>query len=389
MIEDTFSIYIHFPWCVKKCYYCDFNSHAINKKIPEQQYIARLLIDFDASLQFLSRSGKTRLTSIFFGGGTPSLLSAKSIATILNHINKIFAFPRDLEITLEVNPGAVEQDSMYGYKTSGITRVSVGAQSFQDDKLKILGRVHKSCDIKTTLDNIIKTKFNSFNIDLMYGLPNQNINDALYDLNLALSFSPPHLSWYQLTMEQNTWFYHCPPVLPDEDIIWEIYNAGLNILANKNYINYEISAFAKENYFCRHNLNYWQYGDYLGIGPGAHSKITNFKQKNVTQNVMEINRLIKIKNPKEYLDSLNNSAISSCNIITKKDIIFEFMLNNLRLQQGFLKEDFLKKTSCQLSDIQPGLNIAISKNLLAIDGNNIKPTLLGRRFLNNLQELFV
>ena len=316
MIENTISIYIHFPWCVKKCYYCDFNSHAINKKIPEQLYIEKILADFDVSMEFLLQAQKTKLVSIFFGGGTPSLLSGTSIAKILNYINQKIFFSNDLEITLEVNPGTTEQDSMYSYKIAGITRISLGAQSFQDDKLKTLGRIHKTSDIKFTLDNIIKTKFNSFNIDLMYGLPEQTINDALYDLNTALSFCPPHVSWYQLTMEPNTLFYNRPPVLPNEDIIWEIYNYGLNELQNKNYINYEISAFAKENYYCQHNLNYWQYGDYLGIGPGSHSKITNFN-KNI-QNSIEIIRLIKIKHPKEYLES-NNSVIMNKNILTKKD----------------------------------------------------------------------
>ena len=382
MGDDTISIYIHFPWCVKKCYYCDFNSYAINKSIPEQLYIEKLLADFDANLELVLQTGKNQLTSIFFGGGTPSLLSGAAIAKILNYINKKIVFSDGLEITLEVNPGTIEQDSMPSYKAAGITRISLGAQSFQDDKLKTLGRIHKTCDIKFTLDNIIKTNFDSFNIDCMYGLPEQTVADAMHDLNTLLSFAPPHISWYQLTMEQNTLFYSRPPRLPNEDTIWEIYNHGLNELSNKNYINYEISAFSQKKYHCRHNLNYWQYGDYLGIGPGAHSKITDF-------NNFRIVRLEKTKNPKEYLTNLDNKVICKQQILTKKEIIFEFMLNNLRLQQGFLKEDFLYKTSCNLDDIKDPLDIAVQKKLLEITGNIIKPTVLGRRFLNDLQELFV
>lgn len=379
-IDNAISIYIHFPWCVKKCYYCDFNSHAINKKIPEQLYLEKLLADFDASMEFLLNTQKTKLVSIFFGGGTPSLLSGSAIAMILNYINQKIFFPNNLEITLEVNPGTIEKDSMYNYKNAGITRISLGAQSFQDPKLKILGRIHKSLDIKSTLDHIIKTNFNSFNIDLMYGLPEQTIDDAMHDLNTALSFSPPHISWYQLTMEPNTLFYIRPPNLPDEDTIWEIYNSGLNKLQNAHYINYEVSAFAQDNYYCQHNLNYWQYGDYLGIGPGAHSKITN--------NNHQITRLIKIKHPKEYLEA-NSTVIMHKNILTKKEIIFEYMLNNLRLQQGFLKKDFFKKTNCNIGDLQNALDLAVNKNLLVITADTIKPTVLGRRFLNDLQELFI
>ena len=389
MVEDTISIYIHFPWCIKKCYYCDFNSYAINKEITEQKYIERLLIDFDASYKFAFSANKTKLTSIFFGGGTPSLLSAKAIATILNHINKTFIFAPDLEITLEVNPATVEQDSMDNYKVAGITRISLGAQSFQDDKLHILGRIHKACDIKLTLDNIIKTKFNSFNIDLMYGLPDQTISDALHDLNVAVSFDPLHISWYNLTMEPNTWFYTHPPELPNEDIMWEIYDCGLSQLVNKNYINYETSAFAQKNHYCRHNLNYWQYGDYLGIGPGAHSKITKFHNHQIAGDSITIKRLVKIKHPKTYLSSIDEAAIASENILNKKEIIFEFMLNNLRLQQGFLQQDFCKKTACKIEDIQGSLNTALEKGLVEINNDIIKPTLLGRRFLNDLQELFL
>jgi oxygen-independent coproporphyrinogen-3 oxidase len=379
--KNTISIYIHFPWCIKKCPYCDFNSYINNNKISEQLYIKKILADFDNNLELLLKSNKKKIISIFFGGGTPSLLSGQAVSQILNHINKKFTFTSDLEITLEVNPGTIEQDSMQNYRASGITRISLGAQSFQDDKLKLLGRIHKSRDIKFTINNIIKHNFSNFNIDLMYGLPNQTIDDAIYDLQEALSFSPPHISWYQLTIEPNTSFYKTPPKLPNDEIIWNTMQKGLKILKKNNYINYETSAFAKPNYYCKHNLNYWQYGDYLGLGPGAHSKITTY----INNDNFKILRLVKPKSPKSYF----YSEAYEQRILTKQEIIFEFMLNNLRLKEGFLKEDFMHRTSFNLDCILDTLNFAAAKNLLKITSNRIKPTPLGRRFLNDLQELFI
>ena len=378
--NDTISIYIHFPWCIKKCPYCDFNSYTNNNKISENLYIEKILIDFDNSLELLSNANKKKITSIFFGGGTPSLLSGQALFTILNHINKKFIFTPDLEITLEVNPGTIEQDSMHSYRMAGITRISLGAQSFQNDKLQILGRIHTDQNIRFTIDNIIKHDFSSFNIDLMYGLPNQTIHDAIYDLKEALSFTPPHISWYQLTIEQNTNFYNSPPKLPNDKIICNIMQKGSTLLKKNNYVNYEISAFAKPNHYCKHNLNYWQYGDYLGLGPGAHSKITT-----IINNNFNIVRLVKPKSPKNYF---HNTTYEQ-RILTKQEIIFEFMLNNLRLKYGFLKKDFIHKTSFNLDCINNILDIAVNKNLLNITTNKTKPTALGRRFLNNLQELFV
>ena len=397
MTSHSISIYIHVPWCIKKCYYCDFNSHPVNhfddNKIPEKQYIKKLLEDFDFTLEQLMLDNRTKLTSIFFGGGTPSLLSGQSVNNILQHINKKFNFAPNLEITLEANPGTVEQDSMHAYKAAGITRISLGAQSFQDDKLEALGRIHKSNNIINTLDNIIKAKFNSFNIDLMYGLPNQCLKDALYDLNQALSFCPPHLSWYQLTIEPNTFFYNKSRYLalnlPTEDPLWQIYTSGIEQLINNNYINYEISAFAKKNFHCQHNVNYWQYGDYLGIGPGAHSKTTKIVSNNNGKEDAEIRRLIKTKFPRKYLNSKNDMLIISDKILNKKEIIFEFMLNNLRLHEGFYIQDFKSKTGYNIEEIKDLLNIAVQKNFLEINVNHIKPTLLGRTFLSDLQALFV
>lgn len=374
---QAFSIYIHFPWCVKKCPYCDFNSYVNNNKISEQKYIEKILLDFDKSLEFLLN--KKILTSIFWGGGTPSLLSGTAIFTILNYINKKFAFSKNLEITLEVNPGTIEQDSMLNYRNAGITRISLGAQSFQNEKLKSLGRIHNNDNIKNTIDNLTKY-FNNFNIDLMYGLPNQTVEDAMFDLEQAIYFKPSHISWYNLTIEPNTQFFNYKPNLPNEEIIWQIMQHGLKVLKNNNYINYETSAFAKPGYRCVHNLNYWQYGDYLGLGPGAHSKITNNYNKKIN-----IIRLIKPKSPKNYF----NNIIAEQHVLTKPEIIFEFMLNNLRLKDGFLIKDFVNKTGCSINDIKDRLDTAVHKNLLKITTYKIKPTVFGRKFLNNLQELFI
>lgn len=383
---NQISIYIHFPWCIKKCPYCDFNSYVYNNKISEQDYIHKLLIDFAATYNFLLdiNANKKTITSIFFGGGTPSLLSGKSIYKILNHINKHISFAKDIEITLEVNPATVEQDNMHNYYLSGINRISVGAQSFQSDKLQLLGRIHNIADITRTIRKIVKNNFINFNIDLMYGLPNQSVQDALYDLQQAISLEPSHISWYQLTIEPDTVFYRCPPKLPPDNIIGDIMQNGFNILKQHNYINYEVSAFSKYNYQCRHNVNYWQYGDYLGLGPGAHSKITSFIDK-------KIFRLAKPKTPKNYFsnDFNFNNMIYNKQILPEKQIIFEFMLNNLRLTEGFLKKDFKLKTFIELNVIADILNIATNKNLLKITKERIKTTVFGRRFLNDLQEMFV
>lgn len=394
--SSNFSLYIHFPWCIKKCFYCDFNSYTINKKYHnfEENYLKKLYIDFDYSFDFLLKYQKTNLISIFFGGGTPSLLSGKLINQILNYINKKIIFNKNLEISLEVNPATIEQDSMDNYKQAGVTRISLGVQSFQDLKLKLLGRVHQSQDVKHTLDKIIQANFNSFNIDLMYGLPKQSISDSLYDLNNALSYDPKHISWYQLTLEPNTLFFKKPPInLPTEDTIWEIYNQGSELLTHKNYINYEISAFAKPGYDCVHNMNYWQYGDFLGIGAGAHAKLSILENSssssfNSTQK-LKVLRLSKVKNPKSYLNCEVEKIIDNQQFLSKPEIIFEFMLNNLRLKQGFCEKDFFNKTQCTFNDIKQPLNNAIDLGLLLIDKDFVRPTELGRRFLNNLQELFL
>ncbi len=372
------SLYIHLPWCVKKCPYCDFNSHLKPVNIPEDEYFKALLEDLDHDLNLISDLKNKNLISIFFGGGTPSLFSSKFITNLLENINKKISFAPNIEITLEANPNSTEYKKFKDFNTAGINRISLGAQSFQDEKLKILGRAHDTNDIYNAINAIISSNITNFNIDLMHGLPNQSLDDALFDLSQAIEFNPPHLSWYQLTLEPNTVFAKFPPKLPDEKILDAIFKAGKNLLEQNNYINYEVSAFGKENHFCRHNLNYWQYGDYLGIGAGAHSKITS-NSKTI--------RLDKHKNPTKYLSSSN--YINSQNIISDPERIFEFMLNNLRLTDGFDINNFKLYTNIDFNLIEDKINKLINKNLLIKNNNKIYTSNLGRKFLDDVIQEFL
>lgn len=272
MKEDPFSLYIHIPWCIKKCPYCDFNSYDSPSQLPEQEYVQVLLQDLT---QDLPRVANRTLKSVFFGGGTPSLFSPKSFETILNHVHRVLSCQPNMEITLEANPGTLEHKSFKDYRNAGINRISIGAQSFNDYSLQALGRIHAAKDTHKAIDAIRKGGFDNYNIDLMYGLPQQSLNDALSDLKTAIELSPTHLSWYHLSIEPNTIFHHKPPVLPNDDEVFEIQQAGFELLKQQGFMQYEISAFAQKGFQCQHNKNYWEFGDYLGIGAGAHSKITN------------------------------------------------------------------------------------------------------------------
>lgn len=301
------SLYIHLPWCIRKCPYCDFNSHGVKDEIPEQQYINTLIQDLDEDLvEIEDRS----LISIFFGGGTPSLFSGHAITTLLQEIQKRIPFQKDIEITLEANPGTVEQQYIRAYHEAGVNRLSIGVQSFQDDKLKALGRIHGSQEAQQAIETAKQAGFNNFNIDIMHGLPNQSVEDACYDIQTAIELKPTHLSWYQLTIEPNTVFYSKPPTLPDEDTLWEIEEQGKALLAKAGYEQYEVSAYAKQGRQCQHNINYWEFGDYLGIGAGAHSKITDPKSK-------KIERKWKVKHPKDYLNP-NKPFVANKNLISQK-----------------------------------------------------------------------
>lgn len=371
------SLYIHIPWCVRKCPYCDFNSHTAQRELPEKEYVDALLSDLDQNLTSLK---ERPLTSIFFGGGTPSLFSPESIEKILLGIESRMNKNSSLEITLEANPGTVDEAHFVGFRQAGINRLSLGIQSLQNEKLQALGRIHGEEQAKQAIETAKRAGFKNFNLDLMHGLPNQSPEDALSDLKVALSYEPTHLSWYQLTIEPNTFFAIKPPKLPIEETLWEIQELGKNLLAEKNFLSYEVSAYSLPKNACRHNLNYWEFGDYLGIGAGAHSKITDIERQRIT-------RHWQIKNPKDYLDASKRSIKPS--VISEEDTIFEFMLNALRLTRGFSADLFNERTGLPIQSIEKLIAKATHKKLLTFENNIFCPTDLGQRFLNDLIGIFL
>jgi len=372
------SLYIHFPWCIQKCPYCDFNSHALKTPIAEEQYLKRLLEDLQQSLPYVDNRP---LQSIFMGGGTPSLFSSHSIGYLLTEINKHLAFSSSIEITLEANPGTLEEGKFRGFFDAGINRLSLGIQSFHPEHLKKLGRIHDSQDAITAIKAAIKAGFSNFNLDLMHGLPNQTPTQAMHDLKQALVFEPPHLSWYQLTIEPNTLFYKTKPHLPTDDILATIQEQGENLLAQHHYDHYEVSAFAKNNQVSQHNINYWQFGDYLGIGAGAHEKLTDASTNTII-------RRARMRQPKDYLD-MTKSMIAENKIVTTEQLSFEFMMNALRLHQPIHRTLFETRTGLAWETIRPTLQIAADKELLQFDEQKIIVTALGQKFLNDLLALFL
>ncbi|MDX1900506.1 MAG: radical SAM family heme chaperone HemW [Gammaproteobacteria bacterium] len=372
------SLYIHIPWCIQKCPYCDFNSHALTQPLAEDRYVDALLQDFKAHLSDIAEQC---FVSVFFGGGTPSLFSPKAIGRILNGIDHHMPFSKTTEITLEANPGTIDEKHFAGFKQAGINRLSIGIQSLQNDKLKTLGRIHDRKQALRAIDIAKNAGFDNFNLDLMHGLPEQTAEDALQDLSDALNTNPTHLSWYQLTIEPNTAFHHQPPTLPPENILHAIQNQGEQILRENGFERYEISAWSKPNRQCVHNNNYWQFGDYLGIGAGAHSKITDTKKQIIT-------RYMKWKHPKEYLNPDKN-FIAQKTIVPHTELPFEFMLNALRLIDGVPANIFTEHTGLHLESIAPLLEKARAKKLLNEDNKIICPTTLGHQFLNDLTEIFM
>lgn len=371
------SLYIHLPWCVRKCPYCDFNSHEMKNDIPQEIYKHALLDELTSHLQ---RIANRTLKSIFFGGGTPSLFSGKTINEILRGVNQFFVLD-ECEITLEANPGTVDQANFDEYFAAGVNRLSLGVQSFQNEKLNTLGRIHDNGQAMNAISAARNAGFTNINIDIMYGLPEQSLEDAIADINDALSLSPTHFSWYQLTLEPNTLFYVKPPVLPNEDRIYEIQETGQALLKNKGYLQYEVSAYSLSNYQCKHNQNYWEFGDYLGIGAGAHSKITDL----TTQSVV---RFAQVKHPKDYLDREKRNAFS-IRTLSQSELVFEFMLNALRLTSPIDKQLFETRTGLKVNDISSYLAEAQSKGLLEVSDTQFITTLKGKRFLNNLIMLFM
>ena len=396
------SLYIHIPWCVEKCPYCDFNSHALKSKVPEQDYVQALVADLDDDITRFNLQNRP-LHSIFIGGGTPSLFSAEAIESLLSQVLSRFTYDAsNIEITLEANPGTVEADKFTGFVKAGITRLSIGVQSFESEKLLKLGRIHNVSQAQKAAQMATDAKsagLKSFNLDLMHGLPNQSIENALDDLKTAISLKPDHLSWYQLTIEPNTAFHSKPPKLPQDETLWSIQDQGFKLLADAGYKQYEISAFSlvtseEEKKQCQHNLNYWNFGDYLGIGCGAHGKITD-------TSAGLIQRTVKVKHPKGYLDS-DRKPLDHLTTVTNDELPFEYMMNQLRLFSSFTLDNYQQRTGLPASTILPTLLQAQHKNLMLCTENfssqepNLEPdqskwqvTPLGHRYLNDLLELFL
>lgn len=371
------ALYVHIPWCVRKCPYCDFNSHAAGPSLPEAEYVDALLADLDRDLVHVH--GRP-LTSIFFGGGTPSLFSAEALGRLLDGVARRLSFAPDIEITLEANPGTFEQAKFVAYRGLGINRLSIGIQSFQDAKLKALGRIHGREEAIRAADRARAAGFDNFNLDLMHGLPEQSVADALGDLEQAIALAPTHLSWYQLTMEPNTVFWSQPPELPEDDTLWDIQEAGQARLAAAGYGQYETSAYAQPGRQARHNLNYWGFGDFLGIGAGAHAKLSAPDGT--------LLRTWKTRLPKDYLDPAK-AFQAGAKALEPADLPFDFMMNALRLVDGVPAAWYPQRTGQSLDSLAPALAAARRGGLLAEDEERLRPTALGQLFLNDLLQSFL
>lgn len=371
------ALYIHIPWCVRKCPYCDFNSHAAGPTLPEEEYVDALLADLDSDLQ---HAHGRPLTSIFFGGGTPSLFSDRALGRLLEGVERRIAFADDIEITLEANPGTFEQAKFKGYRSLGINRLSIGVQSFQEAKLKALGRIHNGDEAIRAADMARAAGFDNFNLDLMHGLPEQSIEDALFDLRTAIAQAPTHLSWYQLTMEPNTVFWSQPPQLPEDDLLWDIQEAGQALLAAEDYAQYEVSAYARPGRQARHNLNYWTFGDFLGIGAGAHAKRSTPDGR--------ILRTWKTRLPKDYLDP-SKAYQAGERVLDAEELPFEFLMNVLRLTEGAPVELFSQRTGLPLAQLDGARCEGERLGLLQADDRRLVATARGQLFLNDLLQLFL
>lgn len=371
------SLYVHFPWCVKKCPYCDFNSHEVKSRFDENEYLTALKTDLEASLPLI---WGRKIHSIFIGGGTPSLLSAQGVDRLLSDIRSLLSIDASVEITMEANPGTFEVEKFRSFHASGINRLSIGIQSFNSSHLHALGRIHDGDEARRAVD-IAQSIFNNFNLDLMFALPSQTLAEAIMDVETAIALSPPHLSLYHLTLEPNTYFAKFPPAVPNDDLSAEMQEQIHQRMADAGYGHYEVSAYARKGSESRHNLNYWNFGDYLGIGAGAHSKIS-FPHRIVRQ--------VRYKQPKMFVDACQHgSPVEESNEIPRDALGFEFMLNTLRLNQGFNTNLFYERTGLPLHAIEQPLILAEQRGLIERDHLHIRPTEFGRRFLNDLQQLFL
>jgi putative oxygen-independent coproporphyrinogen III oxidase len=383
------ALYVHMPWCVRKCPYCDFNSHQLKSAAPDASYIDALIRDFDFELPRLK--GR-RIDTVFFGGGTPSLFQPKDFSRLLGALRQRIAFAADAEVTLEANPGTIERGLFSGYGQAGINRVSLGAQTFAPRALERLGRIHSAEDTHRAVAELRAAKLDNFNLDLMYALPHQTLEEALEDVRTACALKPTHISHYQLTLEPGTVFHSRPPPLPDEEAAWQMQTAGQGLLAEAGYVQYEVSAYARLGARCRHNLNYWQFGDYVGIGAGAHGKLS----LELPQRIL---RTAKPKQPREYQEQVRRAgsaaeeagreAIGEATFIAAADLPFEFMLNALRLNEGFTARDYRRRTGLEIATVEAQLALGQGRGLLTSRADGWRPTELGRRFLNDLQASFL
>ena len=377
------SLYIHLPWCLRKCPYCDFNSHELRPadsvagELPEQRYINALMADLEAAVPLVW--GRT-VHSIFIGGGTPSLFSPQAIDQLLSGVRARLRLESDCEITLEANPGTFEKDRFRAFRSAGVTRLSIGVQSFNDAHLKTLGRVHNGAQAIAAVEEAAQA-FDTFNLDIMYALPGQTLSNMEQDMQTAIALQPPHISIYHLTIEPNTYFSKFPPAIPEDDIAYEMLDRITEMTTASGMARYEISAYAKPGHGCFHNTNYWQFGDYLGIGAGAHSKLS-FPHRVVRQ--------VRWREPKLYMDNaLAGTAVSQDEDVKRVDLPFEYMLNALRLRDGFLLQDFTARTGLPLASIEAGLQEAEHKGLITRDMVRVRPTEHGFDFLSDLQSLFL
>ncbi|MCX7085978.1 MAG: radical SAM family heme chaperone HemW [Methylococcales bacterium] len=378
MTLPPLSLYIHIPWCIKKCPYCDFNSHAVKSDTPEAAYIDTLLNDLTEDMQ---RYAITRpISSIFIGGGTPSLFAPESFERLLSGIKQRIALIPDIEITLEANPGTFESQKFAEFRALGINRLSIGIQSFNDVLLQKLGRVHSAKEALAAGDIAQHAGFDNFNLDLMFGLPDSNPEDSINDVKTAISLKPTHLSFYQLTLEPNTYFHKFPPQLPNDESIFSTQNQAQQILAEHGYHQYEVSAYSQRNRQCQHNLNYWQFGDYLGIGAGAHGKITQALPQSIT-------RSFKPKSPEQYLANTHKNG--GADLISSAELPLEFVMNHLRLKQGFTVDTYQARTGLSIDTLDPALSNCLKEELLIYRNNHYYCTEQGWNFMDNILEKFI
>lgn len=374
-IEIPLSLYVHLPWCIRKCPYCDFNSYQTDGSIPEDQYIEALLTDLQRQVDAVK--GRT-IISVFIGGGTPSLFSARSIQRLLAAIHADLWLADDAEITIEANPDSLDQQNFTGFRRAGVNRISIGAQSFHNDLLRRLGRIH---DAQAALDAVSTARaagFENINIDLMYALPEQTLQAAGHDVQQAVSLHPAHISYYQLTIEPDTHFYRHRPRLPDDELGWEMQRQGVELLAQHGFRQYEVSAYARDSFACVHNRNYWRFGDYIGIGAGAHQKISDMKKGVVL-------RSEKPRHPRQYMRQiLAGEPLKPPRVLDERDVQFEFLLNALRLQQGFSPRQFERHTGLDYASLHPQLEPLLEEDLLTVENGHVQCSKQGYRFLDEL-----